>query len=98
MNEDPAPVVFAHGVPCVVISREIVVLAGFVPRRRHEETLIGGQGHITVVIVIKWYRRTRGVASVFELWGVDVNGNPRKELGGNMRTRWQLSSRRAMKM
>lgn len=41
--------------------------------------LIGGQGHITAVIIIKWYRRSRGVAGVVELWRLDVNGNPLKE-------------------
>lgn len=41
--------------------------------------LIGGQGHITAVILIKWYRRSHGVGGVVELWRLDMNGNPLKD-------------------
>ncbi|OQD74855.1 hypothetical protein PENDEC_c009G01981 [Penicillium decumbens] len=41
--------------------------------------LIGGQGHITAVFLIKWYNRTAGVAGTVELWKLDANGNPGKQ-------------------
>lgn len=41
--------------------------------------LVRCQPHITMVIIIKWYRRKHGVTGVVELWRLDVNGNPRKE-------------------
>ncbi|CDM35226.1 hypothetical protein CBS147339_6998 [Penicillium roqueforti] len=41
--------------------------------------LIGGQGEITAVILIKWFKRRAGVAGTIELWRLDNNGNPLKE-------------------
>lgn len=43
------------------------------------QLLIGGQGHITAVILIKWNKRRAGVAGTVQLWQLDVNGNPSKE-------------------
>ena len=41
--------------------------------------LIGGQGYITAVILIKWNKRRAGVAGSVELWQLDVYGNPTKD-------------------
>jgi hypothetical protein len=41
--------------------------------------LIGGQGHITAVILIKWNKRRAGVAGTVQLWQLDINGNPTKD-------------------
>ncbi|KAJ5985693.1 hypothetical protein N7522_012889 [Penicillium canescens] len=41
--------------------------------------LIGGQGDISAVILIKWYKRRAGVAGMIELWRLDVNGDPVRE-------------------
>jgi hypothetical protein len=41
--------------------------------------LIRGQGDITTVILIKWYKRRAGVAGTIELWRLDINGDPLKE-------------------
>ncbi|OQD68709.1 hypothetical protein PENDEC_c032G04183 [Penicillium decumbens] len=41
--------------------------------------LIGGQGEINVVILLKWYKRKAGVGGQIQVWRLDAAGVPRRD-------------------